>query len=63
VLAAERLDIVDRQVLPPSICSHRGGRALLKRFHKLPGRLTVRLTKGVPTTRVVLSKAVRFNQK
>jgi hypothetical protein len=38
------------------------GRALLKRFHELPGRLTVRLTKGVPRPRVVLSKAVRFNQ-
>jgi virginiamycin B lyase len=39
------------------------GRALLERFHKLPGRLTVRLTKGVPRTRVVLSKAVRFSQR
>jgi virginiamycin B lyase len=39
------------------------GRALLERFHQLPGRLTVRLTKGVPRTRVILSKAVRFRQR
>lgn len=39
------------------------GRALLERFHQLPGRLTVRLTKGVPRPRVILSKAVRFNQR
>jgi hypothetical protein len=39
------------------------GRALLERFHKLPGRLTVRLTKGVPRPRVILSKKLRFNQR